>query len=66
MANEEFEVDGLVIREVKTGEADKILTVLTGKHGKITVNAKGTVSLRSRFASSAQIFTYSTFLLTKR
>ena len=66
MAIEEFEVDGLVIREVKTGEADKILTVLTGKYGKLTVSAKGTVSLRIRFASSAQIFTYSTFMLRKK
>ncbi len=66
MAIEDYEVDGLVLREVKTGEADKILTVLTGKRGKITVNAKGTVSLRSRFASSAQLFTYSTFLLRRK
>lgn len=63
---EDYEVDGLVLREVKTGEADKILTILTGKHGKITVNAKGTASLRSKFASSTQVFTYSTFLLRKR
>lgn len=66
MAIEEFEVDGLVIREVQTGEADKILTVLTGKYGRISVSAKGTFSPRSRFASSAQIFTYSTFMLRKR
>lgn len=63
---EEIDVDGLVLREVKTGEADKILTLLTGKHGKLTINAKGASSLRSKYSSSAQIFTYSTFLLRKR
>lgn len=63
---EDIEVDGLVLREVKTGEADKILTVLTGKYGKITINAKGAVSMRSKYASSTQIFTYSTFQLRKR
>ncbi len=63
---EDFEVDGLVLREVKTGEADKILTLLTAGRGKLTISAKGAVSLRSKFASSTQIFTYSTFLLRKR
>ena len=66
MPAEDFEVNGLVLREVKTGEADKILTILTGKCGKITISAKGASSLRSKFASSTQLFTYSTFLLRKR
>lgn len=66
MPMEDYEVDGLVLREVKTGEADKVLTLLTGKRGKITVNAKGTASFKSKYAASTQIFTYSTFLLRKR
>lgn len=63
---DEIEVDGLVVREVKTGEADKILTVLTSKLGRISVSGKGVGSIRSRFSSSAQLFSYSTFLLRKK
>ncbi|MBQ7922968.1 MAG: recombination protein O N-terminal domain-containing protein, partial [Clostridia bacterium] len=35
---EELEVEGLVIRETQTGEADEILTILTADHGKITIS----------------------------
>lgn len=62
---EELEVDGLVIKEVKTGESDKILTILTPTHGKISVTAKGAGSIKNRHAASAQLFSYSTFLLRK-
>ncbi|MBE6541716.1 MAG: DNA repair protein RecO [Ruminococcaceae bacterium] len=63
---EEIEVDGLIIREVKTGEADKMLTVLTSKLGRITISGKGVGSIRSKFASSVQLFSYSTFMLRKK
>ena len=63
---EEIEIDGLVIREVKTGEADKIITLLTGAEGKITISGKGVSSLRNKYAASAQLFSYSTFLLRKK
>ena len=63
---EDIEVDGLVIREVKTGESDKILTVLTAKLGRISISGKGVGSIRSKFASSVQLFAYSTFMLRKK
>lgn len=66
MPVEDFEVNGLVLREVKIGETDKLLTLLTGEHGKLTVTAKGAANPRSRIFASAQIFTYSSFLLRKR
>ncbi len=62
---EEMEVDGLVIREVKTGESDKILTLLTPTHGRVSVTGKGVGSIKNRHAASAQLFSYSTFLLRK-
>lgn len=62
---EELEVDGLVVKEVKMGEADKIITLLTASHGKITITGKGVGNLKNRHAASAQLFSYSTFLLRK-
>ncbi len=63
---EDIEVDGLVIRAVTTGEADKVITLLTAKYGRITITGRGVVSMRNRHAASAQLFSYSTFLLHKR
>ena len=62
---EEIEVDGLVIREVKTGESDKILTLLTPTHGKVSVTGKGVGGIKNRHSASCQLFSYSTFLLRK-
>ena len=62
---EEFETKGLVISEVRTGEADKVLTLLTADHGKITVSGKGVASLKSRHMPVAQLFSYSSFNLKK-
>ena len=63
---EELEVDGLVIREAETGEADKILTLLTGERGKLAVSGKGLSSIRHKYAASSQLFSYSTYLLKRR
>ena len=40
---EDLEVDGLVIREVTTGESDKVITLLTAKYGRITITGKSTL-----------------------
>lgn len=63
---EDIEVDGLVIGEVKTGESDKIITLLTARYGKITISGKGIGSMRNKHAASAQLFSYSTFMLRKK
>ena len=42
--NEDLEVDGLVIREVTTGESDKVITLLTAKYGRITITGAEAVS----------------------
>ena len=62
---EELEVEGLVIRETQTGEADEILTILTADHGKITISGRGVRSMRNKHAASVQLFSYSTLLLNK-
>ena len=60
------ELDGLVIREVKVGEKDKLITLLTADEGLITISGKGLTSIKNKYAASAQLFTYSTFQLKKR
>ena len=37
----QHKVKGIVVREAAKGENDKLLTVLTGEEGVITVRARG-------------------------
>ncbi len=62
---DELKTMGLVIHEVQLKEADKLLTILTPEHGKILVSGKGVSSLRSKHMTSAQLFSYSNFVLRK-
>ncbi len=54
---------GLVLRELKYGEADKILTLLTPEHGVISAIAKGSLRLKNKLFSSCGLFCYSEFTL---
>lgn len=56
---------GIVIREVNTGEADKILTVFTKNYGKLTVAARGARRSRSGMIAGSQLLCYSDFVLFK-
>ena len=49
---EELTVDGLVIKEVDTGESDRIITLLTAERGKISAICKGARSLKSQRMSA--------------
>ena len=66
MANERTVMRGIVLRSVDTREADKILTVLTGKLGKLAVVAKGARSRRSRVTAATQFLAYGEMTLTER
>ena len=50
---------GLILREVKYKEADRILTVLTEDMGKITVKARGALRKSSKVAAATQLFAFS-------
>ncbi|MBQ2968176.1 MAG: DNA repair protein RecO [Clostridia bacterium] len=50
---------GLILRETNLGEADKILTVLTEKDGKISVLAKNIRRVKGRFGAGATFLCYS-------
>ena len=54
---------GLVLREVKVGESDRILTILTPEHGLISASAKGSLRLKSKLFSACGLFCYSEFTL---
>lgn len=56
---------GIVIKEVNTGEADKIITVLTGNAGKISAAAKNARRTKNPLAAGTQLLCYSDFMLFK-
>ena len=54
-------IDGLVLREMNTGENDKMLLVLTAEKGKIWICAKGGRSIKSQKSAICRAFTYGEF-----
>ena len=54
-------IDGLVLREMNSGENDKLLLVLTAKQGKIWICAKGGRSIKSKKSAICRAFTYAEF-----
>lgn len=54
---------GLVLREVRYKEADRILTVLTADQGKLTVKARGALRKGSRIGAASQPLCYSEFTM---
>ncbi|WP_300281796.1 DNA repair protein RecO [uncultured Subdoligranulum sp.] len=55
---------GLVLRQVKVGEADQILTLLTPDLGVVSASAKGSLRLKNKLFSASGLFCYSEFSLT--
>ncbi|EMS69414.1 DNA repair protein RecO [Ruminiclostridium cellobioparum] len=56
---------GIVIKEVNTGEADKIVTVLTAEEGKISVAAKNARRTKNSLSSGTQLLCFSDYMLFK-
>lgn len=54
---------GLVLREVKTGESDRILTILTPELGVVSASAKSSLRLKSKLFAATGLFCYSEFVL---
>lgn len=50
---------GLVLREVRYKEADRILTILTEDEGKISARARGALRSKSKVAAATQLLTFS-------
>src|ERR687893_915591 len=50
--------EGIVLRTKKLGEADRIVTVLTRRHGKVRAVAKGVRRTKSKFGSRLEPFSH--------
>jgi DNA repair protein RecO (recombination protein O) len=46
--------EGIVLRTHKLGEADRIVSILTPRHGKVRAVAKGVRKTKSRFGGGDQ------------
>lgn len=53
----------LVLREVRYKEADRILDLITDRHGKLTAKARGALRKTSKTAAATQQLTYSELTL---
>jgi len=56
---------GIVIKEVDTGEADRVITIFSRQSGRISVFAKGVRRTRSSMAAGTQFLCYSDFVVFK-
>ncbi len=56
---------GLVIREQSIGEADKLITVLTAKHGLVRAFSRGAKKTKSKKLAATSLLSYSDFTFTK-
>lgn len=54
---------GLVLRETRIKEADKLLTLLVPGKGRVTAKARGVLREKSRSAAACQLFCWSEFTL---
>lgn len=55
--------EGVILRTVKLGEADRIITILTKNHGKIRAVARGVRRTKSRFGGRLEVFNRDKFLI---
>lgn len=58
-----YTATGLVLHRLNTGETDKILTLYTREHGKLSVIAKSARKAGSRLSGATELFTETRFLL---
>lgn len=53
-----YKTEGIVLKRVNFGEADRILTIFTKHYGRIKAMAKGVRKLKSRKAGSLELFNH--------
>jgi DNA repair protein RecO (recombination protein O) len=54
---------GIVVKEVSTGEADKIITIFSRDRGRISALSKGGKRPKSNLAAASQILSYGEYVL---
>lgn len=65
MYSRAYKTEGVIIKRINYGEADKILTIFTKHYGKITVIAKGIRKMTSRKKGSLELFNQSVLYLAR-
>ena len=60
-----IETDGLVIKEQKIGEQDRLITVLTSKYGLIRAFVRRANAVKSNMLATTQLLSYSDFVFYK-
>src|SRR3989440_8626734 len=60
-----YQADAVVLRRLDYGEADRILTLLTREHGKLSVIAKGSRRARARAANGLDLFAHARMMLAR-
>jgi DNA repair protein RecO (recombination protein O) len=60
-----YSATGLVLHRTLLGETDKILTLYTREHGKLSAVAKGARKAGSRISGATELFTNGRFLIAK-
>jgi len=53
-----FKTEGIVLKRINFGEADRILTIYTKHYGKIKILAKGVRKLSSRKGGNVELFNH--------
>jgi DNA repair protein RecO (recombination protein O) len=61
----EYQTEAVVIKKIKLGEADRILTLYTSEYGKIDAVAKGVRRPKSKMAGHLELLTYSQIRLAR-
>ncbi|MDO4913220.1 MAG: DNA repair protein RecO [Bifidobacteriaceae bacterium] len=57
--------EAVVIRAVKLGEADRIITLITKKHGKVRAVAKGVRRIKTKFGGRLDLFMRNDMLIAQ-
>ncbi len=61
-----FTVEALVIREMKIGESDRLVTLLSAKQGIIKAFASGAKNIKSKKGSATSLLTYGSFTIKNK
>ncbi len=56
---------GIVLSRINYGEADRIITVITPGHGKLTLMARGVRKVKSKLAGGIELFSVSSITFIK-
>src|SRR5688500_1891271 len=60
-----YKDEGVILKTIKLGEADRIVTIFTRSNGKVRAVAKGVRKTKSRFGARLEPFTQADLMIYK-